>query len=86
MIKLWAKIITDNKIQKDMIYESADNYSRDDFFEHISEICYKLNIPTPAIVDSHFYNYEVFNTARFLPRDFVESVDFDKLEIENAKR
>lgn len=86
MIKLWAKIITDNKIQADTIYESADNYSRDEFFEHISEICYKLNIPTPVLVASHYANYEVFNLVKFLPRDFVESVDFDRLEIENAKR
>ena len=86
MIKLWAKIITDNKLVKDIIYESADNYTRDDFFEHISEICYKLNIPTPVLVPHHYANYEVFNMAKFLPRDFVEGVDFDRLEIENAKR
>lgn len=86
MIKLWAKIITDNKIKHDLIYESADNYNREEFFEHISEICYKFNIPTPVIVENHLLNYEEFNMVKFLPRDFVESVDFDKLEIENAKR
>lgn len=86
MIKLWAKVITDNKIQKDIIYESADNYTRDEFFEHISEVCYKLNIPTPVLVINHYTNYEIFNLVKFLPRDFVESVDFDRLEIENAKR
>ena len=86
MIKLWAKIITNNKIVKDTIYESADNYNREEFFEHISEICYKLSIPTPVVVESHLMNFEVFNLSKFLPRDFVESVDFDKFEIENAKR
>ena len=84
MIKLWAKIIIDNKIKKDIIYESIDNYSRDEFLEHISEICYRLNIPTPVLINAHFEAYENFNHIKMLPRDFVESVDFDKLEIENA--
>lgn len=85
MIKLWAKIITDNKLCQDLIYESIDNYCRDEFYDHISEICYKLNIPTPVLIENHYINYEVFNMAKFLPRDFVESVDFDMLEIENVK-
>lgn len=29
MIKIWAKIIVDNKITKDIIYESVDNYTRE---------------------------------------------------------
>ena len=86
MIKLWAKIIVNNKIQRDLIYESLDTYSRENFFDHITEICYKLNIPTPVLVESHYTNYEVFNLVKFLPRDFVEGVEFDKLELENAKR
>lgn len=86
MIRLWAKIIIDNKLKKDIIYESIDNYSREDFFEHISEICYRLNIPSPVLINSHYENFENFSCIKFLPRDFVESVDFDKLEIENAIR
>ena len=86
MIKIWAKIIMDNKIQKDLIYESLDNYTREEFYEHISEICYRLSIPTPILVDTHFSYYENFNIVKFLPRDFVENFEFDKLEIENALR
>lgn len=84
MIRLWAKIIIDNKLKKDIIYESIDNYSREDFFEHISEICYKLNIPSPVLINSHYDTFENFNFIKFIPRDFVEEVTFDKLEIENA--
>lgn len=86
MIRIWAKIITDNKLVKDMIYESTDNYNRTDFFEHLSEICYKLNISTPVLIKNHFESFENFNNIKFLPRDFVESVEFDKFEIENAIR
>lgn len=86
MIKIWAKIIVDNKITKDIIYESVDNYTREEFFDHLSDICHQLNIPTPVLISNHYETYENFNMVKFLPRDFVESVDFDKLEIENAKR
>lgn len=86
MIKIWAKIITNNKITKDIIYESVDNYTREEFFDHLSDICHQLNIPTPVLISNHYETYENFNMVKFLPRDFVESVDFDKLEIENAKR
>lgn len=86
MIKIWAKIIVDNKITKDIIYESVDNYTREEFFDHLSDICHQLNIPTPVLISNHYETYENFNMVKFLPRDFVESLDFDKLEIENAKR
>ena len=84
MLKIWAKIMVDHKIKKDIIYESIENYSRETFFDHVSEICYQLNIPTPVLINAHYNTYENFNTIKFLPRDFVESVDFDYLIFENA--
>lgn len=84
MLKIWAKIMVDHKIKKDIIYESIENYSRETFFDHVSEICYQLNIPTPVLINAHYNTYENFNNIKFLPRDFVESVDFDYLIFENA--
>lgn len=84
MLKIWAKIMVDHKIKKDIIYESIENYSRETFFDHVSEICYQLNIPTPVLINAHYHTYENFNNIKFLPRDFVESVDFDYLIFENA--
>ena len=84
MLKIWAKIMVDHKIKKDIIYESIENYSRETFFDHVSEICYQLNIPTPVLINAHYHTYENFNNTKFLPRDFVESVDFDYLIFENA--
>ena len=86
MIRIWAKIIIDNKLVKDLIYEATENYNREEFFDHLTEICYRLNISTPTLLDAHFDNYENFNNIKFLPRDFVEPISFDKLELENASR
>lgn len=84
MIRIWAKAMLDNKIQKDIIYETIENYSRESLFDHLSEICYRLNIPTPILLDSHYLSYENFNNIKFLASDFVESINFDYLMIENA--
>ena len=84
MIKLWVQLITDNKLKKNIMYESDKNYSRETFFTHLTEICYRLNIPTPCILPAHFSSFENFNNMRFFPRDFVESFEYDKMIIENA--
>lgn len=84
MLRIWARTMTDNKISKSYIYESIDNFSEDKLYNHIEKICHELDIPTPMILKSHISNYVDFNNAVFSPRDFVESIDFDKFIIENA--
>lgn len=84
MIRIWARTVQDGKITRSHIYESIDNFSDDMFHKHIEKICHELDIPTPAILKSHITNYVDFNNCVFLPRDFVESIDFEKFVIENA--
>ena len=84
MIRVWAHTLKDGKIEKSYIYESIDNFVPEKFYVHIEKMCHELDIPTPVILKSHINNYVDFNTATFLKRDFVESVDFDKLILENA--
>lgn len=84
MIRIWARTVSENKITRSYIYESIDNFSDDKFFMHVQKICHEIDIPTPAILKTHINNYVDFNNVTFLPRDFVESIDFDKLILENA--
>jgi len=85
VVRIWAKIMKDNKLVKDMIYESIDIFRPRDLYLYLQEICHTLDISSPAVLKSHENNYSNFNICTFLPRDFVEPVDFDKLIIENAK-
>lgn len=84
MIRLWAKTIKNNRIVKSYIYERIDNFSRETFYLHIQELCHELDLPTPVVLNYHIDNYVQFNVCHFLKRDFVESVSFDKLVIEEA--
>lgn len=85
MIRIWARTMKDNKITRSYIYESIDNFSENNFFKHIERMCHEIDIPTPAILKNHINNYVDFNNAMFLPRDFIESIDFDSFIIENAQ-
>jgi len=83
MIKIWAKLITDNKIVKQYIYEMDGTLLYSQFLNYLIDICYELDIPTPVILKPHLFNYAKFNYTKFLKRDFVELFDYDSLILEN---
>lgn len=83
MFRIWAKVIEDGKIVRQITYEREEAFSYSRFFEYLADICEGLDIATPVLMKPHIFNFAKFNTVRFLPRDFAESVDFDKLVLEN---
>ena len=83
MFKLWAKIITDGKIIRQITYGRDEKFEYSQFFSYLADICEGLDIATPVLLKTHVFNYAKFSTVRFIPRDFAESVDFDKLILEN---
>lgn len=46
------------------------------------EICAKLDISVPVWLKKHDLEFSQFKYVTFYPQDFVDEVDFDKLEIE----
>lgn len=44
-----------------------------------------FDLSTPVVLSQHFHHFANYNSVKFLPRDFVEPVDFDKLVVENVK-
>lgn len=83
MFRIWAKVFKDGKIIGQTTYEKDDKFAYSHFFEYLADICEELDIATPILLKTHIFNYAKFNTVRFLPRDFAETVDFDKLVLEN---
>lgn len=86
MIKMWAKVMIKDKILKQYVYESIDNFSDETFYLHIAEICQKLDLPTPIVLPSHTKHFTHYNNTTFKKRDFVEEIDFEKLNIENIRQ
>ena len=86
MMKLCAKIINKDKIETQLTYESIDNFTEDTFYLHIAEICHKLDIPSPIVLPMHIKQFTHYNNTTFKVSDFVESIYFDKLVIENIRQ
>lgn len=84
MIRIWAKVVKEEKILKSVIYEEFDTFNVANFFDYVAEICNQLDIATPVILNKHLSHYTQFNISVFLPSDFPEPVNFDKLVLEEA--
>jgi len=85
MIKIWAKVMIKDKIIKQVMYESIDNFSDETFYLHVSEICHRLDLPTPIVLTMHTKHFVHYNNCTFKKRDFVETIDFEKLNLENIR-
>ena len=83
MFKIWAKVIKDGKIVKQLTYERDDKFTYSQFFGYLADICEGLDIATPLLLKTHIFNYAKYSMVRFIPRDFAEPVEFDKLVLEN---
>lgn len=82
-MRIWAKAIKGGKIRKQFVYEKEGKVVYSQFFTYLSEICATLDVPTPVLLKTHIFNFAKFNHVNFLPRDFVESLPYDKLVLEN---
>lgn len=83
MFRIWAKVIKGEKIINQVTYRRDDKFTYSDFWKYISDICEELDISTPIVLKTHIFSYAKFRTVKFLPRDFAETPDFDKLVIDN---
>lgn len=68
-----SSIVVKNKEEIDLVAK------RDKCFK---EICSKLDISVPLWLKKHDLEFSQFKYVTFYPQDFVDDVDFDKLEIE----
>jgi len=83
MFRIWAKVIQEDHILKQTVYESDKKFTYSNFFSYLSDICTELDVPTPVLLKTHIFNYAKFNHVIFTPRDFMEDIAFNKLVLEN---
>ena len=83
MVKIWAKIIKNNKIVRQTVFEKEGKIVWGEMHEYLADISYSLDIPTPIVLKTHIFNFAKFNHVKFIGRDFVESLGYDHLFLEN---
>lgn len=84
MVRIWAKVIKQEKILRQYMFETEGVTDYSLFFDYLEDICSNLDVGTPVLLKTHLFNYAKYNTVKFTKDDFVEKIDFDKLVLENA--
>lgn len=83
-MKVWGRIRKNNRTvdERTVALPVKSAYEVEDWGEPLSKLCHDLNLSRPVILKKHVRDLEQFSYAVFLPGDFLEKVDFDRLEIE----
>ncbi|NLL77879.1 MAG: hypothetical protein GX235_11650 [Clostridiales bacterium] len=82
MFRLWAKIFKDNRQLKDtVIIDDSQDTRTHKIFRAIDEIVYQFDLSRPIWLDSTIQEFKRHDKVRFTQDNFIESIDFDYLEI-----
>ena len=75
---LWVRTIRRHRMDKQLVIPC----DRIDPTDALVEACHQLDISVPLWLDKNSREWDEFAQTRFLPDAFMDSVDFDRLEIE----
>lgn len=76
--QLWVREMARSKIRRDVAVPCA----RESWQDALVEACRALDLQVPVVLPRHERDWQAFGLARFLPEHFIESVHFDRLEVE----
>jgi len=83
MFRLWGKIIKDNRLIKDtVITNDTENSRTRKILEALESICVQFDLGKPIWLEVNITEFKVRGKTRFYPDSFIESIDFDYLEIQ----
>ena len=83
MFRLWVKLMKDNHLMKDTVIcdDSADTRTHK-IFHALEEACYEFDLSKPIWLESTISEFQHHAKARFRQDNFIDSVDFDYMEIQ----
>ena len=83
MFRLWARIFKDNHMLKDTcIVDDRSDTRTHKVFHALEEACYEFDLGKPIWLDKSIAEFKCHSKARFTQDNFIESIDFDYLEIQ----
>ncbi len=82
-MKVWALVRANQKIVRDVVVEFPGSRpdTIDDWQPILGELCQKLHESRPVMLNKHLHQLLRFSRTEFLPSDFMETIDFEKLEL-----
>lgn len=84
MYRLWGKIITNNDIKDDYVFElEASELSKAEKLKKgIEALCYHFDLTRPMWFSDNESGIKQIGKTRFIDHHFIEPINFDYLEIE----
>ena len=83
MFRLWGKEWKDNHLVRDtVICDDTEDTRTHKIFHALDEICYQFDLSKPIWLDSNIKDFKLHDKTRFTQDSFIESIDFDYLEIQ----
>ena len=83
MFRLWGKIWKDNRLLKDtVICDETQDTRTHKIFHALDAVCYEFDLGKPIWLDSNIEEFQKRDKTRFRQDNFVESIEFDYLEIQ----
>ncbi len=79
-----AKEFKDNRLLKDItISDMAEGKSRTKkVFDAVDEVCYEFDLSRPVWLEKNINEFKRRDKTRFYKDNFIESVEFDFIEIQ----
>ena len=82
MFRLWGKIFKDNRMLQDLVIEDDSIDTRTHkVFRALDELCMEFDLSKPIWLDKTVNEFKRHDKTRFYADSFIDSVDFDYLEI-----
>lgn len=83
MFRLWAKEWKENRMIRDTVIEDDRPDTRTHkVFHALEEVCFQFDLGKPIWLDATIQEFKKHDKARFTQDSFIETIDFDYLEIQ----
>ena len=82
MFRLWGKQFKDNRMIRDsVICDDSERSRTQKVFHALRELCLQFDLSEPIWLEKTIADFKRHDKARFYADSFIDSVDFDYLEI-----
>ena len=83
MFRLWAKTFKNTHLVKDICIEDPSTDTRTHkVFRALQKACNEMDLGSPIWLDKTVSDFKRFAKTRFYQDNFMETIDFDYLEIQ----
>ena len=82
MFRMWGRTFRNNHMLQDIVVtDESDDTRTHKVFHALEKICYAFDLSKPIWLDATITDFQKTARARFYQDAFIDTIDFDYLEI-----